>query len=84
MPNRGVIGRVDLAVVVAAAAQGAQLLVGEVLDELAQARVGAEEMLADVRAVGDGHALGLAVGRFGHAVHEDAVDVPREKVVPLA
>ena len=82
--NRRVVRRVHLAVIVAAAPQGAELLVGEVLDELAQARVRSEKVLADVRAVGDGHALRLAVGRFGHAVHEDAVDVPREKVVPLA
>ena len=81
--HRGVVGRVDLAVVVAAAPQRAQLFVGEVLDELAQPRVGAEEMLADIRAVGDGHALRLAVGRLGHPVHEDAVDVAREKLVPL-
>ena len=78
------VRRVHLAVVVSAAAQRLQLLVGEMLDQLAQARVRSEEMLADICAVGDGHALRLAVGRFGHAVHEDAVDVPREKVVPLA
>src|SRR5439155_13029166 len=52
--------------------------------QLAQARVRSEEVLADVGAIRDRHALGLAVGRFGHSVHEDAIDVAREKVVPLA
>src|SRR6266508_3905385 len=53
------------------------------LDELAQARIGSEEMLADVRAVCDREALRLAVGRLVHLVHEHAVDVPCKQVVPL-
>src|SRR2546430_9113650 len=53
------------------------------LDELAQARIRSEEVLADVCAVGDRHSLRLAVGRLGHAIHEHAVDIAREEIVPL-
>ena len=77
------VGRVDLAVVVAAAPQAAQLIVGEVLDELAEPRIRPEEVLADVCPVGDRHALRFAVGRLGHFVHEHAVDVARKEIVPL-
>ena len=45
------VGGVQLAVVVAASGQGAQVVVGEVLDQLAQPGVGAEEVLPDVGAV---------------------------------
>ena len=83
MLRGGLVRRIDLAVVVATATELGEVVVREVLDELAQPRIGAEEMLADIRAVGDGHALRLAVGRLGHPVHEDAVDVAREKLVPL-
>ena len=44
----GLVGGVELAVVVAAAGKQAQLVVGQVLDEPAQAGVGTEEVLADV------------------------------------
>ena len=40
-------------------------------------------MLANVRAVGDGHALRFTVGRLGHPVHEHAVDVARQQIVPF-
>src|SRR5262249_41743240 len=72
----------ELAVVVTAARERLQLLVGEVLDQLAQPWVGAEEVLADVRAGLDRVLLELAVGRRVHAVDEHAVDVAREQVVP--
>src|SRR5207247_292123 len=58
--------------------------VRQMLDELAEARVWPEEMLADVRAVGDRETLRLTVGRLVHLVHEHAVDVARQQVVPLA
>jgi hypothetical protein len=76
--------RVDLAVVVAAARQVAQLVVGQVLDHLAQPRVGAEEVLADVVAAGGRVGLELPVGGGVHGVDEHAVDVAGEQVVPLA
>src|SRR5262245_42466649 len=48
MFQRGLIGRVDLLRIVAAARQLGKLLIGEMLDELQQFGVFAEEMLADV------------------------------------
>ena len=78
------IGRVHLAVVVAAASQLGEVVVGEVLDQRAQARVGAEELLADRGAVADRHALVVAVERLVHLVDEHAVLVARQQVVPLA
>ena len=82
--GRGLVGGVDLAVVVAAAAELREVVVGEVLDELAQARIRAEEVLADVGAAGDRELLELAVERLVHLLDEDAVDVAGEQVVPLA
>ena len=73
----GLVGGVELAVVVAAAGQPAQVVVGQVLDELAQARVGTEEVLADVRAGLDRVALELAVDGGVHLVEQHAVDVAR-------
>ena len=80
----GLVGGVELPVVVAAAGQVAELLVGEVLDQLAQPRVGAEEVLAGVGAGLDGVALELAVDGAVHLVEQHAVDVAREQLVPLA
>ena len=78
------VGRVHLAVVVAAARQLADVLVRQVLDHLAQARVAAEEVLADVFAGLDGVRLELAVGDGVHLVDEHAVDVGRQQRVPVA
>ena len=80
----GLVRRVDLAVVVAAAAELGQVVVGQVLDELAQPRVGPEEVLADVGAAGDRELLELAVEGLVHLLDEEAVHVAREQVVPLA
>ena len=41
-------------------------------------------MLADVRAIGDRQLLVVAVEGLVHAVDEDAVDIARQQVVPLA
>ena len=79
----GLVGGVELAVVVPAAGEPAQLLVGEVLDHLAQPRVGAEEVVADVGAGLDRVALELAVDRGVHLVEQHAVDVLGEQLVPL-
>ena len=79
----GLVRGKDLPVVVTAARQPLQLVVGEVLDHLAQARVGAEEMLTDVRARLDRVLLELAVDGRVHLVHEHTVDVAGEQVVPL-
>ena len=81
--DRGLVGGIDLAVVVATPAQLGQVVVGQMLDELAQARVGPEEVLADVGTAGDRVLLELAVERVVHLLDEDAVDVTGEQVVPL-
>ena len=77
--GRDLVSGVELAVVVPAAAQALEVGVGQVLDELAQPRVGTEEVLADVGAVGDGVALELAVRGRVHLVDEHAVGVAREQ-----
>ncbi len=76
-------GGVDLAVVVAAARQAADLVVGEVLDHLEQPRVRAEEVLPGVGAALDRVGLELAVRGGVHGVDEQAVDVLGDQVVPL-
>ena len=68
----------------AAAAELREVVVGQVLDELAQARVRPEEVLADVGAAGDRELLELAVERLVHLLDEHAVDVAGQQVVPLA
>ena len=68
----------------AAAAELGEVVVGEVLDELPQPRVRAEEVLADVGAARDRELLELAVEGLVHLLDEHAVDVAREEVVPLA
>ena len=81
----GLVGGIELAVVVAAAAERLQLVVGLVVDEPAQARVGAEEVLAHVGAAGSTeyfcHSPSTDVG---HALHEHAVRVAGQQLVPLA
>ena len=49
-----------------------------------EARVRPEEVLADVRPAGDRELLELAVDRRVHLLDQDAVDVAREELVPLA
>ncbi len=78
----GLVGGVHLLVVVPAAGQVAQVVVAEVLDQLAQPRVGTEEVLADVGAGLDRVALELAVDGGVHLVQQHAVDVTGQQVVP--
>ena len=75
---------VHLAVVVAAAREPAQVVVGHVLDHASQPRVGAEEVLADVGAGLDRVGLVLAVRGLVHLVDQRAVAVAREQRVPVA
>ena len=75
---------IDLLVVVAAALEVLQVRVGEVLDHLCQARIGAEEVLAHVGAVLHLVLLPVAVDRFVEPVDQHAVDVLGEQLVPLA
>ena len=83
MLDRGLVGREDLAVVVATPAKLGEVVVGEVLDQPLEARVGPEEVLADVAATGDRELLELAIDRGVHLLDEHAVDVAGEELVPL-
>ena len=80
--HRHLVGRVELPVVVPAAWEHAEVVVGEVLDEALEAWVGAEEVLADVAARLDRVLLELPVDGGVHLVDQHAVHVAREKVVP--
>ncbi len=82
--GRGLVGGVDLAIVVAAATELGEIVVGQVLDQLAQPRVRAEEVLADIGATGHRELLELPVERLVHLLDEQAVHVAGEQVVPLA
>ena len=78
------VGGVELAVVVAATGEPAQLLVGHVLDHLAQPRVGSEEVIANVRPVLlDRVTLELTVDGGVHLVQQDTVGVALQQLVPL-
>ena len=81
--HRGAIGVVDLHRIVAADAQLLQLVVGQVPHHLEQPRIGAPEVLAQVRAVFDDVALVLAVDDLAHPLDEQALGVAREQLVPL-
>jgi len=73
---------VDLLIVVPTPGQGLQSVVAQVLDELAQPRIGAEKVFADVGAVLDRVALVLAVDCLAHPVEQHAVDVAVQQFVP--
>ena len=75
---------VHLPVVVPAAGQAADLVVRQVLDHLAQPRVTAEEVLADVGARLHAVGLELPVRRGVHLVDQHAVGVLRQQRVPVA
>jgi len=77
-------GRVDLLRVVAAVAQRPDVVVAHVLDHLEQARIAAEEMLADIGAILRAEGLIVAVQRIHHHLLEDAVLVARQQRIPAA
>ena len=82
--GRRLVRRVELAIVVATARQVDEIFVAEVRDELAQARVGAEEVVADVGAVLDAVALELSVDGGVQLIQQHAVLVVGQQFVPLA
>ncbi len=82
--DRGLVGGVELRVVVPTSGKIAQLVVGEVLDHLAQPGVGTEEVLSDVGARLHRVLLELPVDRGVHLVEQYAVDVTSQQLVPLA
>src|SRR5262249_14171721 len=84
MLHRRSVGRVDLDRIVAAAFELGQLIVGQVLDELQQFRIFAEELFADVGAAFDRVFLIFAVNDLAHALHEQAGLVALQERVPIA
>ena len=80
--DRGLVGVVDLDRIVAAEAQPLQLVVRQVLDQLEQPRIGAEEVLADVGAGLDRVLLVLAVDDLAHPLGEQAVVIRRRAADP--
>ena len=82
VPDRRVVGRVDLLLVVAAAVQQPDLVVGHVLDALEQTRVASEEVLAHVGAVAGLEGLVVAVDAVLHDLDQGAVDVGLQQRVP--
>ena len=82
MRDRGRVGGVDLARIVAAAVERPDLVVGHVRDQLEQLRVLAEEVLAHVGAVARLERLVLAVDGLLHAREQPPLGVAREQLVP--
>ncbi len=82
--DRGLVGVVHLHRIVAAEAHLLQLFVGQVLHHVEQPRVGAEEVLAQVRAGLDGVLLILAVDDLAHPLGEQAVVIRGEQRIPVA
>ena len=75
--------RVHLLVVVAAPGQHLELVVGQVLHQLAQPGVGAEEVVPDVGPRLHRVALVLAVHGLGHLLEQHPVEVAQQQLVPL-
>ena len=75
---------VDLEAVVAAAAQAPHLVVVEVRHERQEAGVGAEQVLADVRAALGAHLLEVPVEQLVQPPAQEPLRVVREQRVPLA
>ncbi len=84
MLDGGFVGVVDLDGIVAAESQPFELLVGEMAHHLEQPRIGAEEVLAEIRAALDGVLLILPVDDFAHALDEQAVAIGGEQRIPIA
>jgi hypothetical protein len=78
------VGRVDLLVVLAAALDGADLLVREAVHERLELGDVLDPVLALHVAGGDGVELVVAVDRGLHALAEQAVPVPLEQRIPAA
>ena len=78
------VGGIDFVGVVAAAVEGHDVVIGEMLHHLQQFRASAEEMLAGVGAAAAAVVLIVAVHRLVHALLQDAVLVHLEQGVPVA
>ena len=78
------VGRVHLLVVVAAALERPDLVVGHVCDEVLRARIAAEEVVADVGAVLGLERLVVTVDGGVHQVQQRAFLVGGEQRIPVA
>ena len=79
----GLVGGVNLARVVTAAQQLANLFVAQVIHQGQQLRIFAEEMFARIAARFDRVFLVIAVHRFLHALQQEALRVLRQQLVPV-
>src|SRR5690606_9878843 len=84
MVDGGVVGRIDLVGIMAAAVELPDLLVGHVLDHLGQLRARAEEVLAHIGTVVGLVVLVVAVHGVFHALLQQAVVVAGQQRVPQA
>ena len=82
--DRLVVGGVDLLLVVAAAVEQPDLLVGHVRHPLGEHGVAAEEVLADVRAVARLERLVVAVDALVHHAQQPAVGIGGQQRIPAA
>ena len=78
------VGGEHLAIVVSASLQAPDLIIRPVLDELCRARVSAEEVFADESAVLCLVGLEVTIGRGIHEIHERAITILCEQLIPLA
>ncbi len=79
----GFVGGVNFPRIVTTETQAAELFVAQRFDKFEQARIGAEETLADVRAGFHDELLVFAVNKFAHTFDEQTFGVAREDVIPL-
>ena len=85
VPQRAVVGGIHLAIVVTAALEfPPDVVVGPARDELAGPWIPPEEILADIGAVVRAEGLVIAVRRRIHEMHERALIVRGEQIVPAA
>src|SRR5450759_3850210 len=81
--GRGLVCGVELAVVMAPASELREVVIREVLNQLAETWVRPEEVLSNVGPAGDRELLEVAVEGGVHLLDEDALDIAGEEIVPL-
>ena len=82
--QRAGVGGVDLAVIVAAAAQCPNLIIGHVLYQLGRALIAAEEVLAHIGAVVGLEGLVVTIGGGVHDVDQGTLGVLFQQLIPAA
>ena len=81
--NRRFVRRIDLFRIVSTAPHLAELLIGEVTEQLQQARIITAHMLADIGAISDGVFLIFTIDDFAHAPYQDVVVILGPQWVPI-